>query len=260
MVSNCWGLGADLASAIGAAPQAATPAWVTPLIAAGAAILAATVTALASAYAARRKVAELELSNSFEQAKHYLESARKYTQEVYVPLAVAIYKLHDRFLAFKAAAQGGEPESADDSFRTECDAFISTADNMFRNGAAATLTLRLDEAITRFMSFLQESLTTAGTIRARSVALEAALLGFRIASAAVPVVGFGPIGPSLLADDLNTYLSLPGLGLFRSRFRSLIVAAPIRSEDFEKQFIFYVNTIKAGIKEVTLGAYKVEEK
>ena len=84
-----------------AASQGGTPVWVTPLIAAGAAILAAVVTALASAYVARRKVAELQLSNSFELAKQYLESARNYTQSVYLPLAIDIYKLNDAFLTYQ---------------------------------------------------------------------------------------------------------------------------------------------------------------
>src|SRR5689334_5050267 len=87
------------------ASKAGTPAWVTPLIAAGAAIAAAVVTALSAAYVARRRVAELQLANSFELAKQYLESARNYTQTVYLPLSIDVYNLHDAFLAYKAAGK-----------------------------------------------------------------------------------------------------------------------------------------------------------
>ncbi len=88
-----------------AASQGGTPAWVTPVIAAGAAIAAALVTALSSAYIARRRVTELQLSNSFELAKQYLESARNYTQSVYLPLSIQVYNLQDAFLAYKAVGK-----------------------------------------------------------------------------------------------------------------------------------------------------------
>jgi hypothetical protein len=35
-----------------------------------------------------------------------------------------------------------------------------------------------------------------------------------------------------------------------------IAAAPISSDDFEKQFSLYVSAISSGIKQVTLGGYK----
>ena len=64
----------EAAAFAAAASTGGTPAWVTPVIAAGAAIAAALVTALSAAYVARRKVAELELANSFDLSKQYLES------------------------------------------------------------------------------------------------------------------------------------------------------------------------------------------
>lgn len=113
------------------------PTWLTPVIAAGAAILAAAFTAAASAYVARRKVAELQLSNSFDLAKRYLESARNYTQTVYLPLAASAYELYNEFLTFTAADPKDPHASAiaENRFIDECQSFISDSNMLFRSGA-----------------------------------------------------------------------------------------------------------------------------
>jgi hypothetical protein len=307
-----------------AASQSGTPAWLTPVIAASAAILAAAFTAGASAYAARRKVTELELSNSFDQAKQYLESARNYTRTVYLPLSAAVYKLHNEFLTFKAAdpeqakaadpeqakaadpeqakaadpeqakaadpeqakaadpeqakaadpeqakaadpeqakaadpeqakaadpeqakAADPEEESAESRFMTECRTFISTTDGMFRSGAGAVLTLRLDESITFFVSFLRESLTAERVIKSSFLMRNIFKVSLDVLSIAAP--GMGAVSPILSA--------LIDVGGLQSRSKPAVAAAPITSDDFKKQFVLYIDTIKGGIKEVTLGGYK----
>ena len=167
-----------------AASEGGTPAWVTPLIAAGAAIAAALVTALSAAYVARRKVAELELTNSFDLSKQYLESARNYTQAVYLPLSVDVYKLHDSFLTYKAYGNPversalNEPSSIDRSavngpsirevFEDDCRLFIGETRTRFYQGAGAVLTIRLDKDITSSISFLQESLDIEEVVQKKS--------------------------------------------------------------------------------------------
>lgn len=225
-----------------------TPTWLTPVIAAGAAILAAAVTAAASAYAARRKVAELALSNSFDLAKRYLESARNYTQTVYLPLAASVYKLYNEFLTF-TAADPQEPrasELAESKFISECRAFIYDTDKLFRSGAGAVLTSRLDESLTFFVSFLRESLTTERVIKTSFILRNLLKTGRSLLAAIMPVVGIG--SPVLSA--------LIGVGDIQSRSTYEIAAAPVTSDEFEKQFMIYIDTIKAGIREVTLGGYK----
>jgi hypothetical protein len=93
--------------------------------------------AAASAYAARRKVAELQLSNSFDLAKRYLESARNYTQTVYLPLAASAYELYNEFLTFTAADPKDPHASAIAENRVidECQSFISDSNMLFRSGA-----------------------------------------------------------------------------------------------------------------------------
>jgi hypothetical protein len=238
-----------------AASQGGTPVWLLPLIGAGSAVLAAFLTAAASAYAARRRAQELELSNSFELAKQYLESARNYTQAIYLPLAIAVYKLHSKYLTFKAAnsevameeAETEEVPSPETEFIKECTAFILTTDNLFQSGAAAVLTLRLDESLTLFVSFLRESLTASRIVKSAFLKQTLTNLSLNIISFSVPLVGAiaSPIAASLIE-----------VGGIQSRSNRTIIAAPVSSGDFEKQFVLYVDTIKASIKEVTLGGYK----
>jgi hypothetical protein len=230
---------------VAAASQGGTPVWVTPLIAAAAAIAAAIVTAFASAYAARRKVAELELSHSFELAKQYLESARNYTQAVYLPLAVAVYKLHKEFLTFKTVEDDKE-NSVTNPFVTACETFISTVDDLFLRGGAAVLTLRLDETLTLFSSFLRESLTAERVIRANL--LETAVRA-AVSAASIALAVASPTASVLVDFALQSR---------RSRSKFSVAAAPITSGEFEEQFAFYISTIKSSIKEVTLGKYKEE--
>lgn len=223
---------------------------VTSLIAAGAVIVAASVTAIAGAYVARRKITEMELFNSFEQAKQYLGSARNYTQSVYLPLAVETYMLHNHFLTFKAAESGDDQLTAAAEFKAECAKFVSSVEDLFGRGAAAVLTMRLDEALTKFVSFLQESITADKKKTVNEVVLEANIGFFGVRTSVSRV--------SLLSRRISIYdglsIGLPGLMLaFRQNLR--VAGAPIASRDFEEEFTIYIGTIKSAIKEVTLGAF-----
>lgn len=235
-----------------AASKGGTPVWVTPLIAAGAAIAAALVTALSAAYVARRKVAELQLTNSFELAKQYLESARNYTQSVYLPLSIYIYNLHDAFLAYQAIGKpaqrsgSNEPWSPREQFENDCQLFIAAARTLFRQGAGAVLTVRLDQDVTAFISFLQESLRVDEVVQTRSLLKTVGRIALTTASILVPSVG---VASSISATALLAF----GSG---SATEGEIAAAPIMSDKFEEQFYLYIASIKSGIKQVTLGGYK----
>jgi hypothetical protein len=241
-----------------AASQGSTPAWVTPVIAGGAAIAAAIVTALSGAYVARRKVSELQLSNSFELAKQYLESARSYTQSVYLPLAVEVYNLQDAFLTYKASGQSsgrserddpqspGDPQPPREQFENACWLFIGAVSTLFRNGAGAVLTIRLDEDVTGVISFLRESISAERSIKTRSwpeIFTRSFLTGFALV---LPLTGLSSVIPTKQLIEF-------GIG---SGVEYEFSAAPIFSADFEKQFSFYMRAISSGIKQVTLGGYR----
>jgi len=247
----------EAAAFAAAASKGGTPAWVTPLIAAGAAIAAALVTALSAAYVARRKVAELELTNSFDLSKQYLESARSYTQSVNLPLSVDVYKLHDSFLTYKASGKPVErsalngPLSVRESFESDCRLFIMETRTRFYQGAGAVLTIRLDKDITSFISFLQESLDIEEVVQNKSfdlsvVARMAARAALTAGSIIVPFVGVAA------GVSTGTLLSFGS----ENPAEQKVIAAPIMSDVFEEQFDVFIASIKFGIKQVTLGGFK----
>lgn len=235
-----------------AASQGGAPAWVTPLIAAGAAIIATLVTALSSAYVARRRVAELELGNSFELAKQYVESARNYTESVYLPLAVELYKLQKAFSTYKVHKQtykvtekrGSQPprERLENDFRL----FVHTVGELFLRGAAAVIAVQLEMDITGFISFLQESMTTERVVKTRSTLENFARTGLSALALVTPILGLATVIPTKQLLEF-------GIG---PTAQHEIAAAPIGSDQFEKQFALYISAISSGIKRVTLGAYK----
>lgn len=234
-----------------AAGQAGTPAWVTPVIAGAAAILAATVTALASAYAAKRKVAELRLSNSFDLAKQYLESARNYTETVYMPLSISVHELQSEFLAYKTQIEATQATEADeDRFREACSKFIKTSDDLFLRGAGAVLTIRLDEAISRFASFLRESLSLTSGKVVKTRKIPSADTQLQLATKMLKSI------PLMLIPFATAHIMFSMLPDIILEFRVIISAAPLDSKAFEEQFSEYVDFVKVGIKEVTLGGYK----
>jgi hypothetical protein len=243
--------GSETAFTLVAATKGGTPTWVTPLIAAGAAIAAALVTALSAAYVARRKVAEIQLTNSFELAKQYLESARNYTQNVYLPISIEVYELHDAFLRYKAFGKPseqsgpGKPFSPRGRFENDCRLFIGATRERFYQGAGAVLTVRLDDDLTAFKSFLEESLAADEVVEARSAFKTIGRFALTAASIIMPVIG---TASSISSAALLAF----GTGSTTER---QVSAAPVMSDKFEEQFGIYITSIKAGIKQVTLGGY-----
>lgn len=245
----------EAAALAAAASKGGTPAWVTPVIAAGAAIAAALVTALSAAYVARRKVAELELTNSFDLSKQYLESARNYTQSVYLPLSIDVYKLHDSFLAYKASGKpagrssSGGPYSIRETFENDCQLFVGETRTRFHQGAGAVLTIRLDKDVTSFVSFLQESLNIKEVVETKSpnkIIKIAGRVALTATSIIVPAIG--------IAAGVST-AALLSFGS-ETPAEQKVTAAPITSDKFEEQFDAFITSIKFGIKQVTLGGFK----
>jgi hypothetical protein len=247
----------EAAAFAAAASEGGTPAWVTPVIAAGAAIAAALVTALSAAYVARRKVAELELTNSFDLSKQYLESARNYTQTVYLPLSVDVYQLHDSFLTYKAYGKPVErsapsgPPSIRERFEDDCRLFIGETRTRFYQGAGAVLTIRLDKDITSFISFLQESLDIEEVVQKKSLDFGIAVrivsrVALTAASIIVPAIG---VAAGVSTGTLISFGS-------EKPAEQKVIAAPIMSDVFEEQFDVFIAAIKLGIKQVTLGGFK----
>jgi hypothetical protein len=227
-----------------------TPGWITALIAAAAAILAAAVTALSSAYVARRKVAEIQLTNALQLASQYLESARQYTQNVYLPIARAVHNLHKAFLDFKAVTEESEASAAKRDFLNAINTFLAVTDAQFESGASAVLTFKLDDMLTGFTAFVEKSrsATESVTINEVELALSMGFLGWHIQKKLIR-----DFSSSISPYD-SFALRTVGISLGLQQ-NPVLVAAPLDSNNFAKRFILDVNQIKSAIKEVTLGAY-----
>ena len=243
--------------AVTAASSTGTPGWLTALIAGLAAIVAAAATAFSSAYVAKRRVAEIEFTNALQMAEKYLESARQYTQGVYLPLAVATHNLHSAFLRFKGVTEESEMPAAKQQFVDDITAFVDFASKQFETGASAVFTFKLDDTLTAFIPFLEKSrsATEVVIIAAREMRYSFGLLDGRFihshtiesTSNRRPLLGDLNIDVSILPPPFNAQV--------RVKRTPVLAAAPLHSDDFADRFTIDVSQIKAAIKEVTLGSF-----
>lgn len=133
----------------------------TAIVAAVAVVVGAAVTAFASSYSARQKIAELRLSNDYKVRADYLSNARLYTQSLYVSLSVTLSAFSEDYRTFRNKVDletGTAPEDAQAVFRAACQRYLEAMRETFERGASAFLTTELEERLLAFNSFLQESL------------------------------------------------------------------------------------------------------
>jgi hypothetical protein len=230
----------------------------TAAIAAGAVVAGAIITAIASSYSARQKIAELELAHQQKLRTDYLSNARLYTQGLYVPLSVTLSNLSDSYRAFRNKVDleaEKAPQDAEDSFRFECRRYLGEMQSYFGRGASAFLTIEIEERLLAFNAFLLESLNATQAVTKFVVEYS-----FE--------VGFIPFGRKNFQFARNIQVTTSrarffprgiisaGLGIVGFSYRtSETLAAPIASRDFEERIVRDLTGLKALIKEVTLGAH-----
>lgn len=133
----------------------------TTLIAAGGVVIGAVATAFASAYSARQKVREIEVSYRLKLSESYLSNARQYTNGVYVPISIALSSFNDSYRRFRACLDDrtriAQPE-AESAFREACYAYLNELSRLYTHGASAFLTSSLEERLGSFHSFLETSM------------------------------------------------------------------------------------------------------
>src|ERR1700709_1079621 len=66
------------------------------------AAVGALAAAVANMYAANRKIKEIELSYNYKLQDGYLENARKFTGEVYVPINILLTQLSNAYNGFRS--------------------------------------------------------------------------------------------------------------------------------------------------------------
>ena len=131
---------------------------ITGLIAAGAAIAGAVITAIAKGYTSRQKLNELRFEYENRLRDGYLAKAQEYTSSLYVPLSIALAKLGSAYQNFHASTRDNKAEFLD-IFEHEVDSFLLSVSELATQGANAFLTTDLDEILQSFCSFLSASRT-----------------------------------------------------------------------------------------------------
>lgn len=227
----------------------------TALIAAGGVVIGATVTAIASAFSARQKIRELDVTYKQRLREGYLANARAYTHALYVPLGILITRLSNAYLALRPHIPPDYTKPADpqlEVFLVQCHEYLSAMDGYFARGADAFLTSELDERVRTLNAFIRESMETDRPIVRCTMSTENRFGGMTFKTrqqlrrrskwkmfSLVPKVDF----------------RFSPLGGFAMNFEMTVLGAPIWTEEFEAQLTSDIYLLKNLIKEVTLGAH-----
>jgi hypothetical protein len=225
----------------------------TALIAAGASILTACVTAAAATYSARTRIREVRLTYHQKLHETYLATARQYTTSIYVPLGIALTRLSAAFRSFRDRLDSDTRAAMPDvrgTFVHAVQVFLDEIETLTRQGADAFMTSALEEQLISFAEFLRNSLSAEG-VRA-SVVLESVFTAFGVSlgtATTKPMSGRTVEGLTRLGD-----LSIGFPGVARASYRTeKLVEAPITSEPFERRMVEDLAVLRELIKEVTLG-------
>lgn len=225
-----------------------TRALVTVLAAAAGAIIAGIV----NAYAANRKIREIELQYLFKRRDSYIDNARSVMADVYIPISIALTKLsnaHERFVSMNGAPQQSNVQALRDEFETASLAFLHDMDSLFARGADAYLTTAIDERLNDFNNFLRGSLDCKALVKKRVYQASISLFGLKASSdleeTAEVTTRVGRVRmPPLSISTFGAKL----------RYVERVLSAPIDSEEFEARFKNDVVQIKFLVKDVTLGS------
>lgn len=225
---------------------------ITPWIPVLGPILTAIVGGFAGYLTASWKVKEIKLSYEHKTRDLYLENARKVAAQVYIPLAISVSRLsraYDELRVHIDSDRISAPKGALNRFKGFCNEFDETVSNLIKNGASAYLTLTLEEEILSILSFIKNSQDSDKIIRKISVTPSAFTF-----SRPIVYQGVHETIPYLIRVTGAAFSAVGYIGPFKLKFEETIIAAPITSVEFERQFQEATIAIGALIKEVTLGS------
>lgn len=138
------------------------PSVVTAAIAVSAAVLGGGIAAIASYVNTRHKLRELELAASQKLRENYFQNAREYTNDIYVPLALAVSRLYDTYNAYQRNLPA---VSRNMVFVAAVETFLAGVRRLRDCGAEAFLTNELEGRLRYFPEFLDASLTATDVRR-----------------------------------------------------------------------------------------------
>lgn len=206
----------------------------------------AALTVIGSIYASRRKEAELRIEYAQRLQDRYLENARGHLEQVYLPLHAAVSSLVAglRQVRLDTDPQTGELHgSAKLALRGACEAFLQKTSDLLDGAAGAFLTSELEDRLEDFRQFLFDSLDAVD--EQRRVAVAVSFLGLSTATS---------FTTGRKSTWMRSNVALPGLlGLQVALREERVVSAPLGSPTFTERFAADTASLRALIKEVTLG-------
>ena len=229
-----------LAAATSGAQNPTTTVIITAIGLVVVAIVSGALSAYATAYASRKRIKELELTQQHALREIYFTNARAYLESVYLPLHLLNAKLAAAFRCYRLREEGvSDAESLNDDFKAAVQQYIRELDVLLSRGASAFLTTALENSIEDLSSFLQASLEAQKPFRKNVYTI-----------AAFGLVATGEVKTSARIATPELPFFLP----FRiSIEEDRLLQAPIDSSLFESAFVSRVTTINSLLKEVTLG-------
>ena len=223
--------------------------WTRALATVGAAAAGAIATALVGAYAANRKIREVELQYLYKLRDGYLDNARKVAGEVYIPISIALTSLSNSYERLAVNSAGIPTENAKAEFRAACLQYIDTIDELLARGADAYLTTELDERLNGFRNFVRNSIDQQHVIIRRILTTDLTLFGLSFS----PRASIDSRTKSRFQRTPIPDLSVGTIGI-RLKYSQRILAAPLESSEFEAQLKMEIPQIKFLVKEVVLGS------
>jgi hypothetical protein len=225
--------------------------WTKVLVSVIAACLGAIVVGVVNAYASRQKIKEVELQYKFKLRDGYLENARKLTEQVYIPINIALTDLYNSYEKFIVSANTDD-DTIEKTYREDCGKYLKAIDDLFRRGADAYLTNSIDETLNGFTNFVRNSLEAKEVTKRQIFQPKISALGFYIFDS--PAIERDYIIPAKASSWRTQTQSLSfGVGGLHITYNERTLAAPIKSDEYQTRLRTEVPVIKSLIKEVTLG-------
>lgn len=220
------------------------------LLAVASAIAGATIAGFANAYAANRRIEEIQIQHAHKLKENYLENARKMSEQVYIPINIILSELSMAYDTFRLKVDYDNetaPQGSLNYFTASCRSYLKAVDDLLSRGADAYLTVELDETIRGFNSFVRESLNT-NTVSRKVV------LDFTTGFLGIPSLRYETRTSSrFVLSRPAGHISILGLSAHLN-YKEELLAAPLPTRAFEQRLQKDILALKSLIKEVTLGS------
>ena len=235
----------------------------------GGAIIGSILSLLGAYVSGRFEIRKITLTYEQRRNDAYIENARSYESDLYVPLYRLVSAMYSCFLEFRDlyALQGGRVSdvgnAALERLRQTHREFESTYQSWQDNGLTVYLIYDLEEKCVLLKNLLARSLSESAIQVQREI----------LVTVSTPVTSFSwPLSlfqkhrfvkradtsgakvlPKAVVEPKIGFSVVVGWLRSEVSFRRQVLSAPLVSSDFERQFMEYVTVIKDTVREVTLG-------